>query len=196
MKRYQSLLPFVAIVLIAGSGCRRTRVTSGTTPTPPPHTTEAPAPERVSTPVRSATNDAPPPASSVSRTPDAATRRRIDELLAKISDAYFDYNRHALRPDAIQALQGDSTELRNILKDYPDYRLTIEGYADERGSAEYNLGLGDARAKAAKDYLVQVGIPDGQLAVVSYGNERQVCQEHQESCWQKNRRIHIIAAAQ
>ncbi len=127
--------------------------------------------------------------------PDEATRQRIDQLLAKIEDAYFDYDQHALRPDAIQALQADSTELRDILKGYPDYKLTIEGYCDERGSAEYNLGLGDARAKSAKDYLVQVGIPDGQLAVMSYGKEKQVCQEHSENCWQKNRRIHIIAAA-
>jgi peptidoglycan-associated lipoprotein len=127
------------------------------------------------------------------RYPNAATQARIDELLARIEDAYFDYNKHTLRPDAINALQADSTELRDILKDFPDYKLTIEGNCDERGSAEYNLALGDARAKAAKDYLVQVGIPDGQLSIISYGKDRPVCQEHDEACWQKNRRIHIVA---
>ncbi len=91
--------------------------------------------------------------------------------------------------------QADSTELRDILKDYPDYKLTIEGHCDERGSAEYNLALGDARAKAAKDYLVQVGIPGDQLSIISYGKERPVCQEHDEACGQKNRRIHIVAMA-
>ena len=89
--------------------------------------------------------------------------------------------------------QADSTELRDILKDYPDYKLTIEGHCDERGSAEYNLALGDARAKAAKDYLVQVGIPSDQLAIISYGKDRPVCEEHDEACWQRNRRIHIVA---
>jgi peptidoglycan-associated lipoprotein len=84
-------------------------------------------------------------------------------------------------------------ELRDILKDFPDYKLTIQGHCDERGSAEYNLALGDARAKAAKDYLVQVGIPDDQLSIISYGKDRPVCQEHDEACWQKNRRIHIVA---
>ena len=64
---------------------------------------------------------------------------------------------------------------------------------DERGSAEYNLALGDARAKAAKDYLVQVGIPTDQFSIISYGKDRPVCQEHDETCWQKNRRIHIVA---
>ena len=127
--------------------------------------------------------------------PDAATRARIDELLAKIEDAYFDYDKHTLRPDAIQALKADSTELRNILKDYPDYKLTIEGHADERGSAEYNMGLAQARADAAKAYLVGVGIPSDQLGVVSYGKEKPVCTESTESCWQKNRRIHIVADA-
>ena len=126
------------------------------------------------------------------RYPNAATRARIDELLARIEDAYFDYDKHALRPDAINALRVDSTELRDILKDFPDYRLTIEGHRDERGSTEYNLALGDARAKAAKDYLVQVGIPDDQLSIISYGKDRPVCQEHDEACWQKNRRIHIV----
>jgi peptidoglycan-associated lipoprotein len=130
-----------------------------------------------------------------SRYPDAKTRARIDELLAKIEDAYFDYNKHTLRPDAIQALQADSTELRDIIVQYPNYKLTIEGHCDERGSEEYNRALGDARAQAAKDYLAGVGIPSTQLAVVSYGKDKPVCDEHNEACWQKNRRIHIVASA-
>ena len=129
------------------------------------------------------------------RYPNAATRARIDELLAKIEDAYFDYDKASLRPDAVKALQADSTELRDILKDYPDYKLTIEGHCDERGSAEYNVALGDRRAEAAKDYLVQVGIPATQLNVISYGKEKPVCEEHDEACWQRNRRIHIVAMA-
>ena len=104
-----------------------------------------------------------PPAATAPapRYPNAATRARIDELLAKIEDAYFDYDKASLRPDALKALQADSTELRDILKDFPDYKLTIEGHCDERGSSEYNMALGDKRAEAAKDYLVQVGHPLG-----------------------------------
>jgi peptidoglycan-associated lipoprotein len=128
--------------------------------------------------------------------PDAATRARIDQLLARIEDAYFDYDKHTLRPDAIKALEGDSRELRDILKDYPAYKLTIEGHADERGSAQYNMVLGEQRAESAKSYLVQVGIPGGQLGVISYGKEKPVCQDETEACWQKNRRIHIVADAQ
>jgi peptidoglycan-associated lipoprotein len=142
----------------------------------------------------SGTTSTPPAAAPTSNYPDKATRDRIDTLLGRISDAYFDYDKHTLRPDAVQALQSDSVELRDILKQYPNYNLVIEGHADERGSDEYNMGLGDARARSAKDFLVGVGIPSGQLSVVSYGKERPACTEHDEACWQKNRRIHIVAA--
>jgi peptidoglycan-associated lipoprotein len=182
---------------IIGQGCAKKKVAqaapappqAASTPTPTRQAEDRPA---TTTPVQRTE----PPASATSRTPDAATKARIDQLLARIEDAYFDYNKHELRPDAIQALQKDSTELRDILKNYPDYKLTIEGHCDERGSDEYNLALGNERATSAKAYLVQVGIPDGQLNVVSYGKERPVCSEQTESCWQKNRRIHIVAAAQ
>jgi peptidoglycan-associated lipoprotein len=139
---------------------------------------------------------APTPVAQTPRMPNAATRARIDELLARIEDAYFDYDKASLRPDALKALQADSTELRDILKDYPAYKLTIEGHCDERGSSEYNIALGDKRAEAAKGYLVQVGIPEAQLSVVSYGKDRPVCEDHDEACWQRNRRIHIVALAQ
>jgi len=128
--------------------------------------------------------------------PNAATRARIDELIARIEDAYFDYDKATLRPDAVNALQADSTELRDILKDYPAYKLTVEGHCDERGSEEYNVALGEKRAEAAKNYLVQIGIPTEQLNTVSYGKERPVCTDHDEACWQKNRRIHIVASAE
>jgi peptidoglycan-associated lipoprotein len=93
----------------------------------------------------------------------------------------------------LKTLEADSAELREILKHYPAYKLTIEGHCDERGSTEYNLALGDRRATAAKEYLVQVGIPSDQLGIVSYGKERAVCKDANEACWQKNRRIHIAA---
>ena len=67
----------------------------------------------------------------------------------------------------------------------------VEGHCDERGSAEYNLGLGDRRAQSAKDFLVQLGVPADKLRTVSYGKERPVCTEGNESCWQRNRRAHF-----
>jgi peptidoglycan-associated lipoprotein len=127
------------------------------------------------------------------RYPDAATVKHINELLARIQDVYFDYDKHFLRPDARQGLLEDSKTLAEILKQYPDYKLTVEGHCDERGSDEYNLALGDARAKAAREYLGEIGIPANQLQVISYGKDRPQCGEHEESCWQKNRRAHFVA---
>jgi peptidoglycan-associated lipoprotein len=168
--------------------------------TPPPAPAPQPAAAAPSAPAarpaeRAASQPSQPAPPARSNYPDAATRARIDELLARIEDAYFDYDQHTLRPDAVKALQSDSTELRDILKDYPNYKLTIEGHCDERGSAEYNMALGEKRAESAKNYLVQVGIPANQLALISYGKEKPVCDEHDEGCWQKNRRIHIVAQA-
>ena len=130
-------------------------------------------------------------AASQNRMPDAATKARIQDLLNRIEDAYFDFNRHNIRPDAQKALSADAKTLGEILKQYPDYKLTIQGNCDERGSDEFNLALGDARANAAKDYLASLGVPAAQLNTVSFGKEHPVCTEHDESCWQKNRRVHI-----
>jgi peptidoglycan-associated lipoprotein len=147
----------------------------------PPRTTTQPVVAPVTTPE-------PPPRATM---PDAATRARIQDLLDRIQDAYFDYDKHDIRPDAQKTLSDDAHTLSEILKQYPDYKLTVEGYCDERGSDEYNLALGDARAKQAKEYLVGLGIPSTQLKTVSYGRVKPSCSDHTEDCWQKNRRAHI-----
>jgi peptidoglycan-associated lipoprotein len=187
----------VAVLCVFGTACAKKQVAAAKTPPPP-----APA---VSTPARPASTPAPArrqtPTQQVARNapsayPNAATRARIDELIGRIQDAYFDYDQHTLRNDAISTLAADSKELATILQQYPGYKLKIEGYCDERGSAEYNVALGDARAKAAKDYLVNAGVAANQLDTVSFGKETQVCTQHEESCWQKNRRVHIVAEKQ
>jgi peptidoglycan-associated lipoprotein len=190
------LIPIAAFLILAAAGCAKKPVAKSTPPAPQATPQAAPnTPQRASTPRATPQPQQQTASNTTPRYPDAATRARIDQLLARIEDAYFDYNQHALRPDAMKALQADSTELRDIIVQYPTYKLTIEGHCDERGSEAYNLALGDARAKAAKDYLVQVGISTNQLAVVSYGKDKPVCDEHDEACWQKNRRIHIVASA-
>jgi peptidoglycan-associated lipoprotein len=121
-------------------------------------------------------------------------RKRLDEYLAKLEDALFDYDQSTIRSDASAALRDDVNVIRGILADYPNQKLVIEGHTDERGSSEYNLALGDRRAHAVEEFLSSQGIPGPQLAVVSYGKERPVCTDESESCWQKNRRAHVTAA--
>lgn len=184
--QYIASLGAIAFCVLLSS-CHKQVASANTPPAPRPAdmpaTAAASQPYR-SSPVRTAENN-------TSATPDAATKLRIESLLAKMEDAYFDYNQHTLRPDAQAALQADAKELAQILKQYPTYKLTIQGYCDERGSEEYNLALGDQRAKQAKEDLVTWGIPASQLRTVSYGKEKPVCDQHDEACWQKNRRVHI-----
>jgi len=164
---------------------------------------QAPAPVATTTPqTRSNTPASRPAASSPyqsatnnrSNMPDAATRARIQDLLNRIQDAYFDYDKHTIRPDAQSALRTDAQTLGDIIRQYPQFKLKVEGYCDERGSEEYNIALGDARAKQAKEFLASMGVPGDQLDVISFGKDKPVCTEHDEDCWQKNRRAHITQA--
>ncbi len=83
-----------------------------------------------------------------------------------------------------------------ILKENPNLKLTIEGHCDERGTAEYNLALGERRAKAGKDYLVAAGIPADRITTISYGKERPFVLGHDENAWKWNRRDHMVITGQ
>jgi len=125
----------------------------------------------------------PPPAPSQ---PSAVTEETLFEQ--NIKDAYFDYNKSDIRPDAQQALTADA----DFLKAHPSVNFTIEGHCDERGSEEYNLGLGDRRATSAKSFLVNLGISASRITTISYGKDRPFCTEQDEACYQKNRRAHLV----
>ena len=131
------------------------------------------------------TVNAPPPP------PPPAPKVGISERINGLQDAYFDYDKSDIRDDARAALTKDADLLKSIFQDFPDAVVTVEGHCDERGSAEYNLGLGDRRATSAKDFLVQLGVPGDKLKTISYGKERPVCTESNEACWQRNRHAHF-----
>lgn len=133
---------------------------------------------------------APPPPPPPPAPPKASLSER---LAAEVRDAYFDYDKSDIREDARAVLTRNADALRTIFQDFPNATVVIEGHADERGSAEYNLGLSDRRASSARDFLVQLGVPTDRLRTVSYGKERPVCTESNESCWQQNRRAHFAA---
>ncbi len=184
-----------AALCLTFSGCAK-KVAAKPPSTPAASTTAStPAPSRPSTP-QYASQPSRSSSSSASNMPDAATRARIQDLLNRIQDAYFDYDKHTLRPDAETALKSDAQTLADIIRQYPNFKLTVEGHCDERGSEEYNLALGDARAKQAKEYLAGLGLPADQLKVLSFGKDKPVCDEHDEACWQKNRRAHLTQEQQ
>ena len=123
--------------------------------------------------------------------PPAAQATLPDRIASEVQDAFFDYDKTDIRSDARDALTRNATALKAILSDFPGASIVIEGHADERGSAEYNLGLGDRRASSAKEFLVGLGVPADRLKTISYGKERPQCTEQNETCWQKNRRVHF-----
>ncbi|MHB8653549.1 MAG: peptidoglycan-associated lipoprotein Pal [Terriglobia bacterium] len=125
-----------------------------------------------------------PPPPEAGRTPGVSEEQVIENDL---KDAYFDLDQSDIRPDAQQTLTADA----DVLKSNPNVNVTIEGHCDERGSEEYNLGLGDRRATAVKNFLVNLGIPADRLTTISYGKDRPQCTESTEDCWQKNRRAHF-----
>jgi peptidoglycan-associated lipoprotein len=106
------------------------------------------------------------------------------EFKAHVQDVFFDYDSYDLRPDA----QTSVTAAAAYLNAHPSIKILIGGYCDDRGSAEYNITLGENRANSAKTALVSKGIAASRIRVVSYGKERQFCTEEDEACWQQNRR--------
>ena len=117
----------------------------------------------------------------------------IAALGASLEDAFFGYDRSDLLPEAIAALRHDATLLLAVLYDFPDLKVAVEGHCDERGSAEYNLGLGDFRASTAASMLRDLGVPAERLQPISYGKERPQCTDSLESCRSRNRRVHLSA---
>jgi peptidoglycan-associated lipoprotein len=106
------------------------------------------------------------------------------EFKAHVQDIFFDYDSSDLRPDA----QASVAQSAAYLNAHPAIKILIGGYCDDRGSAEYNITLGENRANSAKTALVSAGVSASRIRVVSYGKERQFCTEETESCWQQTRR--------
>lgn len=124
------------------------------------------------------------PSSSIS--PGSAEDFRVN-----VGDTvFFETDQHSIRADAQSVLQKQAA----WLKQYPQTKLLVEGHADERGTREYNLALGDRRAYAVKEFLVSLGVDAARLQTKSYGKERPTCTESDDSCWQQNRRGYSVLA--
>jgi peptidoglycan-associated lipoprotein len=118
----------------------------------------------------------------------------IETLAREAQDVYFDYDKNDIRADGRDTLTKDADVIKRILQADPGFTIVIEGHCDERGSEEYNLALGDRRALAVKEFLVQLGVPDDRLKTISFGKERPTCTEENEACYQRNRRGHLAPA--
>jgi peptidoglycan-associated lipoprotein len=190
MTVYRKTAASAVLCLVLGLGiaaCGKNQQVAQTPPPPTPPTTPAapPAPP-------------PPPAPAPAAPPRALTedelfaQKSVDQLNKErpLSDVFFELDSSSIRDDARGALTANA----NWLKRWPA-RINIEGHCDERGTAEYNLALGERRANAVKAYLVELGVPADRIAVVSKGKESPFCTESNESCWQQNRRGHFVITA-
>ncbi len=154
-------------------------------PPPPATTPEAPPPPAPPAPVAETPVVTAPPVVE-----DPMATRSIDELNREspMRVVYYLYDSAELSAEARAALDANAA----VMKKYPAWTVTIEGHCDERGTAEYNLALGERRAVSAQSYLVALGIPASRVKVVSYGKEFPFDPGHDEAAWAKNRRAHFV----
>ncbi|MDK2743387.1 MAG: peptidoglycan-associated lipoprotein Pal [Nitrospira sp.] len=132
----------------------------------------------------------------VAKSDPGTAARQLDEMRAEqaasaaagLRDVFFAYDSFSITDEGRQALSGDA----EWAKSNPSVQLKIEGHCDERGTSAYNLVLGEKRAKAVRNYLVELGVASNHLSVISYGKERPFCNEHAESCYSQNRRGHLV----
>ncbi|MCA1778366.1 MAG: peptidoglycan-associated lipoprotein Pal [Xanthomonadaceae bacterium] len=113
-----------------------------------------------------------------------------DSILSQ-REIYFEFDRADVRPEYLPLVRAHAT----YLKANSTARMELEGHADERGSREYNLGLGERRGNSVSDLLAAEGVSSRQVEVVSYGEERPVCRQSSETCWERNRRVEIVYTA-
>ncbi len=171
MKQTAIILTLAAAVSFAACGKKPP-------PAPPPPPPVAPAPPP----------PAPPPKPEVKPQVDEYARLQAmdsDEIdrLGLLHEVYFDYDKSDIR----EADRANLSKSAETLKKFDFLKVTVEGHCDERGTVEYNLALGERRARAAYDYLISLGVPEERLRTVSYGKEVPVCSDSNEECWQRNR---------
>jgi peptidoglycan-associated lipoprotein len=191
MKRGVRLFAAIALSAVVGvSACAKKK------PAPPP---AAPAPAPAAQPTTTPASPPPPPAPPRDATPPALTedeifgRKSVEDLNNEkpMTDAFFALDSAQVGDDSKPALQKDAA----WMKRWPSTKVMVEGHADSRGTAEYNLALGERRAAAVRDYLVNLGVGAGRLTIVSKGKESPFCAEETEACWQQNRRGHFVITA-
>jgi peptidoglycan-associated lipoprotein len=179
----QTVLAVALAALVVLPACRRGGPAGGPPPppTPPPvaPATPPPAPE-------------PPLSREIAPVEDEYSRMRktaTDEIerMGLLSEIHFDYDSADIRETDRPTL----TKNADALKKFDFLRVTIEGHTDDRGTVEYNLALGERRARAAYDYLASLGVTPDRLKSVSYGKEVPLCQQSTEDCWARNRRVHF-----
>jgi peptidoglycan-associated lipoprotein len=181
----------VVTVLVAGGACAKKKSPVVRPMPEPPAPAAEPATPPPATPPQTVTEQPIVPPEPVGE--PSIDSRPLDELNKEglLKPVFFEYDAADLLPDAQQTLNQNAA----LLKQHGTWVITIEGHCDERGTAEYNLALGERRAVAARTYLVSLGVPADRLHIVTYGKEFPFDPGHDEAAWAKNRRAHFVITA-
>jgi peptidoglycan-associated lipoprotein len=182
-------LTTLLVGVVALSGCaKRPATTQAAAPAPTgPAQTTASAPSS-GPQMQSSTPAAAAAAATATPTPPARPPIRDFMAIPELADIFFDFDKYDIRSDGAKTLDTNAA----WLKSNPNHLVLIEGHCDERGTNEYNLALGERRAKSTMNYLVSQGVQANRITIISYGEERPQCSEKSEGCWGKNRRSHFL----
>jgi peptidoglycan-associated lipoprotein len=177
-----------AILAVSISACAKKAPPVAKPTSPPPGSTGATRPPTPPTPVAE-----PQPVPVEPSATDKLNERDLDDINknSPFQPVFFGYDQSEITSEGQQVLNGNA----EVMKKYATWVITIEGHADERGTAEYNLALGERRALAARNYLVSLGIPADRLRTVSYGKEFPFDPGHSEEAYSKNRRAHFVVTS-
>jgi peptidoglycan-associated lipoprotein len=178
----------VVLLALSGACAKKQPPIARPMPPPPPDSTTATPPPEPPEPVQEPGGVPPEPVPE-----DSILSGSIDDINrnSPLQPAFFDLDSSEIDATAQRALEHNS----EMLKKYPNFQISIEGHADERGTAEYNLALGERRAVSARNYLVSLGISADRVKIVSYGKEFPFDPGHNEEAWAKNRRAHFVVTA-
>ena len=181
---------------VIAAGCAKrpatTQVSSAPAPTgaastTPGSMTAAPAPSSSQSATAAPAPATAAPATTAPAAPGARPSPKEFVAVAELRDVFFDFDKYDVRPSDAKILDANASWLKSN-----DNLVLIEGHCDERGTNEYNLALGERRAKSTMNYLVSQGIQASRITIISYGEERPLCTDKTEDCWAKNRRAHFL----
>ena len=179
MKKFLVLFLTVILVLSFAASCKKKA--KEVPPPPPPQAQEQPKVEKVEEPVLK---------EPVLTEEEIFMRKTLEEINQEkpLAMIHFDYDKYNIRPDAVPVLEANAS----WLKKHPTVKILIEGHCDERGTEEYNLSLGEKRAKSTMEYLMSLGISADRIRIISYGKSQPLDPGHDETAWAKNRRAQFL----
>lgn len=188
-RKVNGLLVFAVLVTVVVGACSK-KAPPVARPMPPPMPAESTAPPPPPPPPSPVAEPVPVPPMPVE---DTIGSKSLDDLNREspLQPLFFALDSSEVSVEGQAVMQANA----EVLKKYPTWQITIEGHCDERGTAEYNLALGERRALAARTYLVSLGIPADKIKTVSYGKEFPFDAGHDDAAWQKNRRAHFVITA-